>query len=148
MVHRSHRGGLGSANQAQRDRASGNNGTTNVPVEGQRGGTQGPGPGLVMAWPVTSRGEVWVCSVTLTWFLLVREEHRNPAWGLWQPGMWWLEAGTWVLLPLPGSTNGQEECSWATHCCLLAREEEGSDPVMHGSPLSSSWDPETEETAL
>ncbi len=33
-----------------------------------------------------------------------------------------------------------------SHC--LAREEEGSDPVMHGTPLSSSWDPETEETAL
>ncbi len=30
----------------------------------------------------------------------------------------------------------------------LVREEEGSDPVMHGTPLSSSWDPETEETAL
>ncbi len=33
-----------------------------------------------------------------------------------------------MLPPLPGSTNGQEGCSWATTCCL-AREEEGSDPV-------------------
>ncbi len=36
----------------------------------------------------------------------------------------------------------------ATHCCLLAREEEGSDLVMHGSPLSSSWDLETEKPLL
>ncbi len=75
-----------------------------------------------------------------------RKKHRNPAWGLWQPGVWRLESGTRVLPPIPGSTNGQEGCSWATTCCL-AREEEGSDPVMHGSPLSSSWDPEIEETA-
>ncbi len=40
-----------------------------------------------------------------------------------------------------------EGSSWATYCCLLVREE-GSDPVIHGSPLSSSWDPETEKTAL
>ncbi len=52
-----------------------------------------------------------------------------------------------MLPPLPGSTNGQEGCSWATTCCL-AREEEGSDPVMHSSQLSPSRDPETEETAL
>ncbi len=55
---------------------------------------------------------------------------------------------TLVLQPLPGSTNGQEGCSWATHCCLLASEEEGSVSVMHSPPLSSSRDPETEETAL
>ncbi len=102
----------------------------------------------VTAWPVTAGGAVWVCSVTLTWFFLLREEHRNPAWGLWQPCVWRLEVGTRVLQPLAGSTNGQEECSWATHCCLLTREKEGSDPVMHGSPLSSSWDPETKEIAL
>ncbi len=54
MVRRSHRGGLGSTSQAPRDRASGTNGVTDVPVVGWRGGTQGPGPGLVMAWPVTA----------------------------------------------------------------------------------------------
>ncbi len=129
--------------QAPRDRASGTNRTTDVLAEGQRGETQGPSPGSV-----TAEGGVWMQSITLTWYLLVREEHRNPAWGLWQPGLWRLEAGTRVLQPLPGSTNGQEECSWATHCCLLAREEEGSDPVMHGSPLSFSWDPETEKSLL
>ncbi len=129
--------------QAPRDRASGTNRNTDVLAEGQRGETQGPSPGSV-----TAEGGVWMQSITLTWYLLVREEHRNPAWGLWQPGLWRLEAGTRVLQPLPGSTNGQEECSWATHCCLLAREEEGSDPVMHGSPLSFSWDPETEKSLL
>ncbi len=78
MVRRSHRDGLGSASQAPRDRASGTNGATDVPVVGQRCGTQGPGPGPVKAWPVMVGGGVWVCSVTLTWFLLVWEETQEP----------------------------------------------------------------------
>ncbi len=78
MVRRSHWDGLGSASQAPRDRASGTNGATDVPVVGQRCGTQGPGPGPVKAWPVMAGGGVWVCSVTLTWFLLVWEETQEP----------------------------------------------------------------------
>ncbi len=78
MVRRSHRDGLGSASQAPRDRASGTNGATDVPVVGQWCGTQGPGPGPVKAWPVMAWGGVWVCSVTLTWFLLVWEETQEP----------------------------------------------------------------------
>ncbi len=141
MVRRSHRDGLGSASQAPRDHASGTNGVTDVPVVGQWCGTQGPGPGPVMAWPVMAGGGVWVCSVTLTWFLLVWGETQEPGLRVttWSGGLsataltrfhkW---AGR-VLLGTP-------------HC--LAREEEGSDRVMHGTPLSSSWGPETEETAL
>ncbi len=56
MVRRSHRDGLESASQAPRNRASG----TDVPAVGQRGGTQGPGLGPVIAWPVTAGGGVWV----------------------------------------------------------------------------------------
>ncbi len=73
-------------------------------------------------------------------------QNRDPAQGLWWPGLWRFEAGTRVLQP--SSTNGQEEFSWSTHCCLLLRKEEGSDPMMHGSPLSSSWDPETEKRSF
>ncbi len=78
MVRRSHRDGPGSANQAPRDRASGTNGATDVPAEGQHGGAQGPAPGPVTAWPVMAGGGVWVCSVTLTWFLLVWKETQEP----------------------------------------------------------------------
>ncbi len=78
MVRRSHRDGLGSASQAPRDRASSTNGVTDVPVVGQRCGTQRPGPGPVTAWPVMAGGGVWVCSVTLTWFLLVWGETQEP----------------------------------------------------------------------
>ncbi len=149
MVRRSHRDGLGSASQAPRDCAIGTSGNTNVPTVGQCDGTQGPGPGPVIALPVTSGDRVWVWNVT---HLIPRhvemQERRNPAWGLWQTGVWRLEAGTRVLQSLPVSTNRQEGFSWATHCCLLTREEEGSTSVMHGPPLSSSRDPETEGTAL
>ncbi len=141
MVRRSHRDGLGSASQAPRGRASGTNGVTDVPVVGQRCGTQGPSPGPVTAWPVMAGGGVWVCSVTLTWFLLVWGETQEPG----------LRVTTWSGgLSATALTRFHK---WAggvllgtPHC--LAREEEGSDPVMHGTPLSSSWDPETEETAL
>ncbi len=54
MVRRSHRDGLGSTSQAPRDRASGTNGVTDIPVVGRRGGTQRPGLGIVTAWPVTA----------------------------------------------------------------------------------------------
>ncbi len=46
MVLRSHRDGLGSASHTPWDCASG---TTNVPMVGERGGTQGPSPGPVTA---------------------------------------------------------------------------------------------------
>ncbi len=43
-----------TGDQAPRDRASGTNGATDVPEVGQHGGTQRPGSGPVMAWPVTT----------------------------------------------------------------------------------------------
>ncbi len=42
-----------------------------------------------------------------------------------------------MLQPLPGSTNGQEESSWETHCSLLVKEEEGSDPILSQGPFAS-----------
>ncbi len=150
MVRRSYRGGLGSASftRLRETMPAGPTGPPTYPRRGSEVEYSDPTRGLGMAWPVTAGGGVWVHSVTLTWFLPVREEHRNPAWDLWQPGMWRLEAGTRVLQPLIGSTNGQEECSWATNCCLLEREEEVSYPVLHSLPLPSSWDPETDKPLL
>ncbi len=66
MVRISQRDGLGSANQARRDRTSGTNGTVGVPAVGQRGGMQGRGSG---GSPCEgARSGVWVCCATLSWF--------------------------------------------------------------------------------
>ncbi len=66
MVRMSQRDGLGSANQARRDRTSGTKGTTGVPAVGQRGGTQGTQLGGLSLGG--GRSGVWVCCATLTWF--------------------------------------------------------------------------------
>ncbi len=54
-----------------------------------------------------------------------------------------------MLQPLPGSTNGQEGSSWATHCCPPG--ERGGGKRSHDAQLATlppSWDPETEEITL
>ncbi len=133
MVRRSHRDGPGSANQAPRDRDRGTNGATDVPAVGQRGGTQGPGPGPVTAWPVMAGGGVWVCSVTLTWFLLVWKETQEPGLRLvtarrvttWS-GDWSATALTWFHEWAGGVfTNGcvnvcvVQQMTWTTFFQLI-----------------------------
>ncbi len=66
MVRMSQRDGLGSANQARRDRTSGTKGTTGIPAVRQRGGTQGRSSGGSL-WEAARSG-VCVCCATLTWF--------------------------------------------------------------------------------
>ncbi len=66
MVQMSQRDGLGSANQARRDRTNGTKWTVGIPAVGQRGGMQGRGSGG-SPWEAACSG-VWVCCVTLTWF--------------------------------------------------------------------------------
>ncbi len=58
------RDGLESASQAPRHRASGTNGTRDVPGVGQRGGTQVPNSGGTEV----ARNGVCVSCATLTWF--------------------------------------------------------------------------------
>ncbi len=84
MVRKSHQDGLGSASQAPRDRASRTNWTHWRTHWRTRGGAAwrntGTRPGACdgLAWPVMAGGGVWVWSVTLTWFLLLREETQEP----------------------------------------------------------------------
>ncbi len=140
MVRRSHRDGPGSANQAPRDRASGTNGATDVPAEGQHGGAQGPAPGPVTAWPVMAGGGVWVCSVTLTWFLLVWKETQEPGLRLvtarrvttWS-GDW--SATTPYLVPRMGRRGalGQPPAAWRER----KREVNSWCTVHHSPPLET-----------
>ncbi len=107
----------------------------------------GTRPGACDGLACDGRGGVWVCSVTLTWFLLVWKETQEPGLRLVTARRVTTWSGDWSATALTWFHEWAEGCSWATTCCL-AREEEGSDPVMHSSQLSPSRDPETEETAL
>lgn len=62
----SQRDGLGSANQAHRDRTGGIKGTAGVPAVRQRGGTQGRSSGGSLC--EAARSGVRVCCATPTWF--------------------------------------------------------------------------------
>ncbi len=134
MVRRSHRDGPGSANQAPRPRASGTNGPQTYPRWGSvvEHRTR---PGACDGLACDGRGGVWVCSVTLTWFLLVWKETQEPGLRLVTARRVTTWSGDWSATALTWFHEWAGGCSWATTCCL-AREEEGSDPVMHSSQLS------------
>ncbi len=95
-----------------------------------------PGWGVLSGWPnLTPCPEKRSSALARVYSFPYWPENPTGWAGTWSGDSsataltWFHEWAGWVLL--------------GTHCCLLVREEEGSDSVM-----SSSWDPETEKPLL
>ncbi len=113
MVLRSQRDGLGSPNQAPRDRTSGTRGVTDIPAVGQQSGAQGPD-----SEGSTSQSAVWVSGATLTWL-------HGWAGGAGEG----IASSDRTLLPT-GERRGGQECGDCVSCtailALLGPGEKGN----------------------